>query len=424
MARSLGQWLDWQSSIHPRTIELGLARMHAILARLPVRRPGGPVIVVAGTNGKGSVAAYLEALLRAGGRSVGTYTSPHLIDYNERIRIDGQPIASDRLCAAFEIVETARGDSPLTFFEYGTAAALVAFSAAALDAWVLEVGLGGRLDAVNAVDGDASVVVSIGLDHMDWLGPDVESIGREKAGVFRAGRPAVLGSRQMPASVPAAAQAIGARAVTLGRDFDAQPLADGEHFQFRFRDQPALDLPLPALPGRVQCDNAATALATLAELGVLPAATQIAAALTAVRLPGRFERHVDTNGRTWILDVAHNPPAAENLAANLAASPVAGRTYALVGVLADKDAAGIATALRGAFAGYVALDLEGERARSAAELARAFGSDFGVLLGEAADVAHGMELLAAQAANGDRLVVFGSFHVVGPALEWLRLYSG
>ena len=424
MARDLGQWLDWQSRIHPRTIELGLERMHRILGMLPVRRPAGPVIVVAGTNGKGSVAAYLEALLRAGGRSVGTYTSPHLVDYNERIRIDGEPIANERLCEAFEQVEAARGDSPLTFFEYGTAAALVAFSTAGLDAWVLEVGLGGRLDAVNAIDGDAAVVVSIGLDHTEWLGPDVESIGREKAGVFRAGRPAVLGARQMPASVLAVAAAVGARPVALGRDFDARPLAGGGRFEYRFGDHPSLELPLPSLPGRVQCDNAATALATLDELGLLPATEGIGAALASVRLPGRFEQLVDAAGRTWILDVAHNPPAAENLAANLASTPAAGRTYALVGVLADKDAAGIAAALRGAFAGYVALDLDGERGRSAAALATALGGDFGTRLGAAADVAHGMQLLAAHGTRGDRLVVFGSFHVVGPALEWLRLYSG
>lgn len=423
MARSLAQWLDWQASVHPRSIELGLARMHAIVGRLPVRRPPGPVIVVAGTNGKGSVAAYLEALLRAGRHSVGTYTSPHLIEYNERIRIDGEPIASDRLCAAFETVEAARGELALTFFEYGTAAALVAFSDAAVDVWVLEVGLGGRLDAVNVIDGDASVVVSIGLDHMDWLGPDVESIGREKAGVFRAGRPAVLGSRQMPASVLAVADSIAARPVVLGRDFDARTGGVDGRFEFVRRGGGVIELPAPALRGRVQYDNAATALATLDELGALPGVTQIATALSSVRLAGRFEQRVDAGGRTWILDVAHNPPAAEILAANLAASPVTGRTYALVGVLADKDAAGIAAALRGAFSGYVALDLGGERGRSAAALGAVVGADLGVPLGEVTEVAQGMERLAVHAARGDRLVVFGSFHVVGPALEWLRLYS-
>ena len=165
MSRSLAEWLDWQASIHPRTIELGLERMRALLARLPVTRPAGPVIVVGGTNGKGSVSAYLEAVQSAAGLKVGTYTSPHLVEYNERIRIGGRSITSDALCAAFEIVEAARGDLALTFFEYGTAAALVAFTQAGVDAWVLEVGLGGRLDAVNAIDGDAAVVVSIGLEY-------------------------------------------------------------------------------------------------------------------------------------------------------------------------------------------------------------------------------------------------------------------
>ena len=198
MGRSLAEWLDWQASVHPRTIELGLERTRQMLGALSIVPPQGPVVVVAGTNGKGSVCACLEALLGASGRRVGCYTSPHLVDYNERIRIHGQPIESPALCAAFERVEAARGDSKLTFFEYGTLAALVAFMRAGAEAWVLEVGLGGRLDAVNAVDADVSIVTSIGLDHTEWLGPDLERSGREKAGVFRRGRPAILGSRQLP----------------------------------------------------------------------------------------------------------------------------------------------------------------------------------------------------------------------------------
>ena len=422
MARTLDEWLDWQSSQHPRTIELGLERMHEMLARLPVQRPHGPVIVVAGTNGKGSVAAYVEALLAEGGRRVGTYTSPHLVRYNERVRVAGVPVSDETLCAAFATIEEVRQGLALTFFEYGTLAAFVAFTAAKLDAWVLEIGLGGRLDAVNAIDSDAAIVVSIGLDHTEWLGPDEESIGREKAGVFRAGRPAVLGGRHLPASVRDTAVAIGARPVVLGEQFDALHEPGQAGFTFSFGRGLSLRLPDPALAGEIQRDNAAAALAAVAELGLLPAPDAIARALTSVRLAGRFERHTDARGVEWVLDVAHNPPAARNLAANLTRASGRTTTYALVGILADKDARSIAHELSGCFAGYVGLDLDGERGRSAAALAPLIGTAFGDALGGVATVAEGMALLAARARDGERIVVFGSFHVVGPALEWLRLY--
>ena len=424
MARSLAEWLDWQTSIHPRTIELGLDRMRALLARLPVARPAGPVILVAGTNGKGSVAAYLEAVQAASGLKVGTYTSPHLGDYNERIRIAGRPIATEALCEAFEIVEAARGELALTFFEYGTAAALVAFTRAAVDAWVLEVGLGGRLDAVNAIDGDASVVVSIGLDHTDWLGPDVESIGREKAGIFRPGRPAVLGSRDMPASVAGTARERGATLLRLGEEYDARPCpAKGPGcWTFTFGAERVEGLPAPSLPGAVQRDNAAAALAALASVGRLPAHGVISRALVGVELPGRFQRLVDRNGVEWVLDVAHNPAAAAVLAQNLRALPVTGRTFAVIGILADKDAAGVGAALKGAIDAYLAVGLEGERGRDAHALVQALQPALGAPLAAGAQIDAALAQARSLAQGGDRVVVLGSFHVVGPALQWLRLY--
>lgn len=422
MPRTLAEWLDWQSGIHPRTIELGLERIRRVLARLPVLRPAGPVIVVAGTNGKGSVAAYLEAVQSAAGLRVGTYSSPHLVHYEERVRIAGRPIDAATLCSIFEEVEAARGEEPLTFFEYGTAAALLAFTRAGVDAWVLEVGLGGRLDAVNAIDADAAIVVSIGLDHTEWLGPDLESIGREKAGVFRAGRPAILGSRDLPESVAAVGAAVGARLYALGRDFDAVGEAGAATWAFTMGEQRLDPLPPPALPGAVQRTNAAAALAALAALGRLPAAPVVARALTSVELPGRFQRMVDAHGVEWVLDVAHNPAAAAVLAANLRAMPVRGRTIGVVGLLADKDAEGVARELAGALDAYVAVTLDGERGREAGALARLFEPARAPLLGRAADVAPALELARGRAQGGDRVVVFGSFHLVGPALEWLRLY--
>ncbi len=422
MERSLAQWLDWQGRIHPQTIELGLRRMQVLLRQLAVPRPRGPVIVVAGTNGKGSVCAHLEALLSVAGFKVGLYTSPHLITYNERIRIHRQSISDEALCEAFSKVEEARGDLPLTVFEYGTAAALLAFSQASCDAWVLEIGLGGRLDAVNAVDADASVVVSIGLDHTDWLGPDLDSIGREKAGVFRKGCPAVLGSATMPGSVRQVAADCGAVLWQPGLQYtieDVDPVT--ARWAFVAGSIRRDDLPSSALPGAIQRQNAATALAALAALDSLPSQAVIAQALTEVSLPGRFQR-VMHGGVEWVLDVSHNPAAALVLAANLRAMPVVGRTYAVIGLLADKDAAGVAAALSGLLDGYVAVGLAGQRARDGLTLSQALRASLGEADWVGDDPVEGLGFARQAAQPGDRVVVLGSFHMVGPALEWLRLY--
>src|SRR5687768_17411660 len=218
--KSLSEWLRWQETLHPSAIDLGLDRMHRTLARLGWQQPRCPVITVGGTNGKGSTVALASRILAEAGYRVGTFTSPHLLRYNERIVLDGREISDESLVAAFERIDAARGEDTLTFFEFNTLAALLIFDTACVDAIVLEVGLGGRLDSVNAVDADDAVVTSIALDHCDWLGPDVESIGREKAGIFRAGKPAIFGSRQMPASIAAAAQALGTPLYRLGQDFD------------------------------------------------------------------------------------------------------------------------------------------------------------------------------------------------------------
>jgi dihydrofolate synthase/folylpolyglutamate synthase len=396
--------------------------MHAVLARLQWRRPQAAVITVAGTNGKGSVVTTCGSILAAAGYRTGLFTSPHFRDYRERIRVCGELASAADLVAAFTRIEAVRGDIPLTFFEYNTLAALLLFEAAQLDAWVLEVGLGGRLDAVNAIDPDVAVVVSIGLDHMEYLGPTLEAIGREKAGIFRAGRPALLGSRSLPDSVAATAQAAGAMQKRLGVDYDYQRTSDGWHYRGPRWDLPAL--PPPALFGETQFDNAATAIAALEalpQLGrVTPAA--IAAGLRSVRLTARFQMLPSPGGAgpLWILDVAHNPAAAAVLAANLRALPPGPRTLAVCGILADKDAASIVAALRGCFHQWWFVATGGERGRSAAALvdcvaagldAPAVGLDS---LADACDAA----LAAAQA--GDRIVIFGSFHTVGPALDWLE----
>ena len=412
----LADWLDWQQSLHPNAIDLGLGRVSRVLGRTGWRGTVQPVITVGGTNGKGSCVALLDALLRAGGYRIGTFTSPHLIDYRERIRLDGEWVSEASLVAAFERIADALDGESLTFFEFNTLAALLVFETWAPDAIVLEVGLGGRLDAVNVVDADVAVVVSVALDHMEWLGSDLESIGREKAGIFRRSRPAICGMPEPPRSVQEVAAGIGARLLLRGRDFDAIAHSDG---RWDYRDEKGVlaGLPAPALVGIAQMGNAATALAALRQLaGRLPLGRgAIESGLTAVRLPGRFQRVRGEGGVEWVLDVAHNPAAAATLAANLAGHPVRGQTLAVCGMLDDKDVDGVLEALRGCVDRWFAAATEGPRGLSDEALAtraRAVGID----MTAGGSVANAMRRASREARAGDRIVVFGSFHTVGPAL--------
>jgi dihydrofolate synthase/folylpolyglutamate synthase len=408
--RRLADWLAWQEKLHPNAIDLGLERLQRTLARLSWRRPACPVITVAGTNGKGSCVALTARILNEAGYRVGTFTSPHLLRYNERIAIDGVEVSDEALIDAFERIDAARGDDTLTFFEFNAAAALLVFADA-------------QPDVVNVVDADVAIVTSIDLDHMDWLGPDRETIGREKAGIFRAGRPAIFGARDMPASIGDAAQQLGADLQQLGRDFDWA--RNGERWTWRGRAGEQRDLPAPALRGEIQYDNAATVLAALEALALrlrVPRSA-IERGLQAVTLPGRFQvvRQDSPRPVEWILDVAHNPAAARTLAAQLAARASGGRTIAVCGVLGDKDVEGIVTALRDSFDVWIVVGLQGPRALAPdvlAERARAVGVDVEAI---AADVVAGCVTAEALTQPGDRVVVFGSFLTVGPALG--RLYT-
>ncbi|HEY0939572.1 MAG TPA: bifunctional tetrahydrofolate synthase/dihydrofolate synthase [Steroidobacter sp.] len=422
--RPLADWLRWQETLHPSTIDLGLERMRRTLERLEWRQPACPVITVAGTNGKGSTVALTSRILRAAGYRVGTFTSPHLVRYNERIIIDGREVSDASLVAAFERIDEARGDDTLTFFEFNTLAALLVFDTACLDAIVLEVGLGGRLDSVNAVDADVAVVTSIALDHCDWLGSDLESIGREKAGIFRAGKPAIFGAREMPASIAAAAQDLGAPLYRLGQDFDWQ--RDGERWSWQGRATKYENLPRPALHGELQFDNASSvlcALECLAERLPITRAT-IEQGLENVTLPGRFQviRRAQPDVE-WILDVAHNPAAAGALAGQLAARPTNGRTIAVCGILGDKDIDGIASALRGSFDSWIIVGLQSARAVPVDALAPRLANLDATVATTALDVSAGCDIAQKMARAGDRIVVFGSFLTVGPALEWLQAGS-
>jgi dihydrofolate synthase/folylpolyglutamate synthase len=419
--RTLAEWLDYQSRIHPLSMDFTLDRIRTVLDRLGLLTPKPPVITVGGTNGKGSVTALLEAIVSAGGGRVGVYTSPHLERYQERIRVAGAEVEEAWLLEAFEAIEAVRGEITLTYFEYATAAALWCFARDPLDLIILEVGLGGRLDAVNVIDADASIVVSVSLDHCEYLGDTVEAIGFEKAGIFRAGRPAFFGSTAMPASIEAHATHLGARLERFGAEFTAV-LADSG-FEFRRGSTHLQGLPPPALQGAAQVGNAATVLAALESLELLPAPTAIAAGLRGVRLTGRFE--VRPGPVSWVFDVAHNPGAAAVLVDTLRAEPRAGRTILVAGMLRDKDAVAVGRELARLVAPgdlVCAVTLAGERGRPADELAALWGPLLAGEISLATDVEAGCAFAAHHAVPGDRVVVFGSFHVVGPALHWHRLY--
>jgi dihydrofolate synthase/folylpolyglutamate synthase len=348
---------------------------------------------------------------------VGTFTSPHLVDYRERIRVDGEWVSAASLIAAFERIADALEGESLTFFEFNTLAALLVFESAAPDCIVLEVGLGGRLDAVNLVDADVAVVVSVSLDHVEWLGSDVEEIGREKAGIFRTARPAICGMKTPPRSLVGVAESIDAPLRILGRDFRAEECSGGT-WDYADRIGALRGLPMPALAGVTQVANAATALAALRELAArLPLdRAAIEHGLREMRLPGRFQRVAAEQGFEWVLDVAHNADAAAALAANLARWPVPGRTYAVCGMLSDKDIPAVLRALRPRVDRWFAASTDGPRGLGdAALVARA--REVGIEMEPAGTVEQAMRRAAGVANAGDRVVVFGSFHTVGPALS-------
>ncbi|HEX7374877.1 MAG TPA: cyanophycin synthetase, partial [Steroidobacteraceae bacterium] len=364
--------------------------------------------------------ALLDAILRAAGRRVATFTSPHLVDYRERVRLDGRWVSEASLVSAFERIADALGDDSLTFFEFNTLAALLVFETYAPDVIVLEVGMGGRLDAVNLVDADVALLVSISLDHTEWLGPDVEAIGREKAGILRANRPGICGMRDPPQSVLATAASLGTSLRVRGRDFDGRPAATdtwnytGPLWQWR-------DLPRPALPGTTQIDNAATVLAALESVAdrVCVERAAVEQGLRTVTLAGRFERRPDPRGFEWVLDVAHNPDSARVLAANLREYPVRGRTLAVCGMLADKDIGSALVELRHSFVQWYAATTDGPRGLSDVELARR-AHESGLAMQCAGGIASALRAAAAAARPRDRIVVFGSFHTVGPAMLALQ----
>ena len=420
MLRTLPDWLAFIERQHPNAIAMGLERVRDVAARMGLGKPAPHVVTVAGTNGKGSTVAFAEAIARAQGLRVGAYTSPHLLRYNERVRIDGRDAGDDALVEGFEAVEAARSGTPLTYFEYGTLCALWLFARAGLDLVVLEVGLGGRLDAVNIVDADAAILTTVGLDHQDWLGGDLEAIGFEKAGIARPFKPLVLGDDDPPASVLRRAYAIGAPAWRIANDFFAEPV-DASHWRWReVGYEIVLPLPMQAQGAPVQLRNAACAIAALRALDLPLEDAALARGVADAAVPGRLQRF-ERGGVEIIVDVGHNPQAAVALADWLRAQPKR-RTLAVYAALADKDAAGVVTALSDTVDGWLlagTLDA-GPRGSDAGALAQRLVGTAAAGGSRHADVTGALAAALAQAAPDGRVLAFGSFHAASEALRSLN----
>ena len=420
MSRNLADWLSYLEQLHPVSIDMGLERAREVLQRMGLGRPAPRVITVTGTNGKGSTCAFLASLLRASGLRVGVYSSPHLLRYNERVQLPEGEANDAALCEAFAAVEAARGEISLTYFEVGTLAAFWLFERAALDAVVLEVGLGGRLDAVNLVDADLAVVTSIGVDHVEWLGDSRDSVAVEKAGIFRAGKPVLCGDLEPPLVLLERARELACPLRLRGRDFDLAFGDLGWHWRgvdaggqsLELNELPLLDLPM---------ENAALALQAFALLGLPWRVPALVDALRQARIAGRFDRRrASWQGRSLnlLLDVGHNPHAAQYLAGRLAQRPPQGRRLAVFGLLGDKDLDGVLAPLQGLIDEWAVAPLPTPRSRSAEELLAALQAR-GASVGAWPSVAAAIEALAVRAAADDEILVFGSFYSVAEALHWL-----
>ncbi|MEL7629254.1 bifunctional tetrahydrofolate synthase/dihydrofolate synthase [Pectobacterium aroidearum] len=399
-------WLHYLEHLHAQAIDLGLERVKQVAEHLHLLQPAPTVFTVAGTNGKGTTCCTLESILLAAGLRVGVYSSPHLVRYTERVRIQGKELPEAQHTQAFADIEAGRGAVSLTYFEFGTLSALQLFKQANLDVVILEVGLGGRLDATNIVDADVSVVTSIAIDHTDWLGNDRESIGREKAGIFRQSRPAVVGEPDMPGTIADVAAEKGAQLRRRGRDWDYS--VQRETWSWQDKQRELSRLPLPNVP----LANAATALAALHYSSLNVSEDAIRQGLQHATLPGRFQT-VQESPRL-ILDVAHNPHAAAYLANRLAALPTTGKIRAVVGMLSDKDIAGTLAYLTPLVDEWYCAPLEGPRGATAQQIAEHLPRSQSF-----PDVVAAWQQAMSEAAEQDIVIVCGSFHTVAHVMEAL-----
>lgn len=425
IVRSLSDWLTYLEQLHPVAIDMGLERVRQVAGRLGLQRPALRVITVTGTNGKGSTCAFLSELLLAQGLRVGVYASPHLLRYNERVSINRKTATDAALCAAFSAVESVREGVSLTYFEMGTLAAFWLFQQEQLDAVVLEVGLGGRLDAVNLIDADIAVVTSIGLDHAEWLGDTRESVAFEKAGIFRSGKPVICGDADPPDVLFDQAKKLHSPFYRRGREFDFKVSGDNWSWSgvdqagnfLELRKLPLLDLPI---------ENAALALQAFSLLELPWDPVKLAEGLRQTFLSGRLQRRsllYQGKKLTLLLDVGHNPHAAEFLASRFQARPVSGRRLAVFGLLADKDLAGIVSVINCHIDHWAVAALSSPRSRSASEVAaELMRAD--ARASQHLSIVEALEAQCSQAAEADEILVFGSFYCVAEALDWLALREG
>lgn len=405
-------WLDYLANIHTSAIDLGLERVQVVAQKANLTKPAPTVITVAGTNGKGSTCALMEAILLDAGYSVGVYSSPHLIRYNERVRINGQDLTDEKHCEAFDFIEQQRGDVSLSFFEFGTLAALRLFQTEKVEVVLLEVGLGGRLDATNVVDHDVSVVTSLALDHMDWLGDDINVIGFEKAGIYRPGKPAICGQPTPPSTVAAHADDIGAEFYQVGIQFDYQLSGDGwrwQHGAFALEDLPLPGLPLP---------NAATALMALGASDLEVSDINIVNGLKNAKLAGRMQ--VLQSAPLILLDVAHNPHSAEYLVTQLQSRYQGKTIHAVIGMLKDKDIKSTLEVLAPVTRHWYPASLTGPRAATAEELMQYLPQGTQGY----PDPAHAFAQALTCAQTDEIVLVVGSFHTVGEVLEHWQQNKG
>lgn len=412
---TVADWLAWQESLNPREIDMGLDRVSEVFARMALDFKSATIITVAGTNGKGSTIELLNSMLACAGYQVGEYTSPHLFRYNERIKIQGKNVKDDSLLRAFNEVEQARQDVALTYFEFGTLAALWCFAQQKLDVILLEVGMGGRLDAVNIIDPDVSIITSVGVDHVDWLGKDRDSIALEKAGILRSGKPMVCGDLVPPMSLQQKAKELNVKYFYINYDFVFQKR--DQYWDWSHLGEKYTGLPFPSIAGECQLRNAASALMALSLLREkLPVSeAQIHEGLGKAQLPGRYQTL--KGDVPSVFDVAHNPQSCKELAKSLEKDPVSGQTHAVVAMLKDKDFIDCVLPLMDLVDDWYVADLEVERAAKASDLAndlKSLRKDLFVHVANSVKDAY--EVLVQTARPGDRIVVFGSFYAVSQVL--------
>jgi len=410
--QTLSDWLEWQETLHPEEIELGLERVNKVYQSLKPEQQNHVVVTIAGTNGKGSCVAFLEAILLAAGYRVGAYTSPHFLKYNERIRINGKDIDDRSLCESFERIDQARGDISITYFEFGTLAALDIFNRHDLDIVILEVGMGGRLDAVNIIDADVALITSIGIDHTAWLGADRETIALEKAGIMRHGKPAIYGDLDPALSLLKYAEKNEVPLFLVARDF---------HYGWSDDDWAWCDfetkyehMKKPFMSGDYQLQNAAAVLAVLTKLPeqIKVKREAIEKGLRAAMVPGRYQ--IVRENPQWILDVAHNPHAAEVLAECLSASPCEGKTHAVFGMLNDKDVKGVVANMQNVVDEWHICSLAVPRGLGANELAKSIHQGN---VSQHDSVGDACLAIIPQLGKNDRVIVFGSFYTVSEVLN-------